>query len=392
MESEPAQPIDPVLHWQDAQGRAQVFVLKMGETLVGRASDCDLVIPHSSVSRQHAKILGYQGLYFLIDLGTIFGTFVNGMSIGVCALRSGDHIEFGGAQNAMYFGLDAPEPAHQAETHDGRAPEVKLRPSDVLPEAASSILHAELRKIRGHRMGLERELLLAQRIQEALLPKELPDIDGFRLRAYSRPTRYVGGDFYDFIPTPAPGICGVLGDVSGKGVAASLLSAMVVGCLDARLRTGSSLEDAVHTLNWLLCEKGGERFATLFLFRFQSNGHGQFVSAGHNPAYVYRHEGGEVLEVSSNNIIVGPFSSFSFQPGSIDLAPGDLMLIYSDGLTEAEGLDGNMLGEEPVRRLLQQHSRAGADDVKTSLLELLNTFTADQEQNDDITFIILQRL
>ncbi len=329
-----------------------------------------------SVSREHARIVCSQGMYLLVDLGTMSGTFVNGLPVQVCALQSGDRIAFG-KSDAMYFRLDAAsEPAHQTETHRAPAPDLKPRSFESLPsETVASILYTELRKTQTIRRGLQHELHLAESIQRALL-SEVPDWDGFRLRAYSEPTVYVGGDFYDFIPTPVPTICGVLGDVSGKGVAASLLSAMVLGCVDARLRTGSSLEDAVQTVNELLYEKGN----------------GRFVSAGHNPAYVYRHDRGEVQEISSNNTIVGAFPSRSFERGAIELASGDLMLIYSDGVTEAESVEGEMLGEAPVRTLLQRDSRHGVDYVKASLLDLLVTFTDGQQQNDDITFILIQRL
>ena len=91
-------------------------------------------------------------------------------------------------------------------------------------------------------------------------------------------------------------------------------------------------------------------------------------------------------------MIVGPFPSTLFQSEAIDLGAGDVMLIYSDGLTEAEGENREMLGEEPVRGVLRAHAPSGADSVKRALLDLLDAFTAGQQQNDDVTFLILRRL
>ena len=115
------------------------------------------------------------------------------------------------------------------------------------------------------------------------------------------------------------------------------------------------------------------------------------ASAGHNPAYVYRGETGEVAEICSNNLIAGAFPLVSFRSERIELHPSDMMLVYSDGLTEAENERGEMLGEDLVRRALRQHAADGADSVKEALLDLLNGFTGGHKQNDDITLFILEK-
>jgi serine phosphatase RsbU (regulator of sigma subunit) len=390
MSTAPAKPSGAALHWQDAEKRAHLFALKSRGTVVGRRSDCDLMIFEETISRQHAKIVCSQGTYFLVDLGTMFGTMVNGIPVKICALRNGDRLEFGKHRDVMIFRLDvAPE---LMESLDEHIPDLGLQRPQVLSLELLNVLHNELRESQKQRIGFEADLALAQEVQEALLPANMPEIEGFRLCAYYMPTRFVGGDFYDFIPKPETSLCGVLGDVSGKGIAAALLSGVALGCLASHLRTGSNLEDAVQILNGLVCEKGGGKFLSLFLFEFESNGRGRFVSAGHNTVFVYRHEKDEIMEIPSNNMIVGAFLSSTFCSGAIDLAPGDLMLIYSDGLTEAENANEDMLGEEPVRRLLKQDSHSGAGYVQGSLLDLLATFTSHQHQNDDITFILVQRM
>src|SRR5437667_12798855 len=118
-----------------------------------------------------------------------------------------------------------------------------------------------------HRTKLEQELSLAEETQKSLLPQTLPSIPSLSIHAFSKPTRYVGGDFYDFVELESGELFGVLADVSGKGVSASLLSSMLLGCLEMQLRTGMPLHVAINRLNKFLCEKSSaSRFFTMFLF------------------------------------------------------------------------------------------------------------------------------
>src|ERR1019366_4590925 len=121
----------------------------------------------------------------------------------------------------------------------------------------------------------EAELTLAQRTQESLLPRSLPRFDSFHIGAYCNPTRYVGGDFYDFLPTSSGAWAGVLADVSGKGMPAALLSSMVLGALTSEFRAGAEPSDALHRINALVCDKSlPGQFVTLFLFVMSPDGTG----------------------------------------------------------------------------------------------------------------------
>ncbi len=395
MEFQQAKPSGAVLRWRGADGTSRLLPLGRFETVVGRHAECDLVIADQSVSREHAKVLRSKDAYLLVDLASINGTVVNGQRIRACQLRNGDRIQFGKNSAPIHFEQEAPTEADRPVDTPEKPLPIAVNPSlleGLPPERVADILQVELRKSLEQRWGLHGELLLAEEIQQALLPQRLPDLDGFRVCAYAAPTRYVGGDFYDFIMPSRVQLIGVLGDISGKGVAASLLSSMALGCLETQLRSGASLEDAVRVLNVLLCEKGCGRFVTLFLFQLDSRGRGQFVSAGHNPAYIYRGETAEVTEVASNSPIVGAFETCVIQPETLELGRGDVLLVYSDGLTEAQNASGEMLGEDPVRRIVQERSTAGAETVKASLLDLLVRFTEGHKQSDDVTFIILERV
>jgi phosphoserine phosphatase RsbU/P len=260
-------------------------------------------------------------------------------------------------------------------------------------EAGSVLERVEMIKSIEARRKLEQELALAEETQRNLLPQSLPETKNLRIRAFSKPTRYVGGDFYDVVELENGELAGVLADVSGKGISASLLSSMVLGCLQMELRAGLPADEALNRLNRFLCEKSSSsRFVTMFLFTLNSEGAGKFISAGHNPAYLYRAGMGDIEDLKSNNMIVGAFSSASYKASPIELKKGDVLVIYSDGLTEAENPDGEMLGEEGVKDIIRTEASAGAIHLEEKLFQTIETFTRGHSQTDDISIMIVERM
>jgi sigma-B regulation protein RsbU (phosphoserine phosphatase) len=245
--------------------------------------------------------------------------------------------------------------------------------------------------IRGRKV-LESDLALAHEIQESLLPHSLLNDGHLQIRAFSKPARVVGGDFYDFLQTEFGECVAILVDVSGKGVAASLLSSMMLGFIQAHLRVGSTLDQTIDALNRFMVERSSGRFATMFVCVLDDEGKGRFISAGHNTAYLFRAAKGEIEELSSNNIIVGTFETAQYETSLLKLDVGDVLLVYSDGLTEAENPQGDMLGEEVVRQVVLTEAAAGAAHLESKLLETLNEFTRGQSQSDDITIVIIERV
>ncbi len=243
------------------------------------------------------------------------------------------------------------------------------------------------------RKKLELELGLAEETQRSLLPQNLPEVKNLRIHAFSKPTRYVGGDFYDFVELETGELAGVLADVSGKGISASLLSSMLLGCLQMQLRAGLPIDEAINRLNRFLCEKSSSgRFVTMFLFTLSSEGSGKFISAGHNPTYLFRAATGEIEEIGSNNMIVGAFSFVLYQSSPLQLHKGDVLVVYSDGLTEAENPQGEMLGEDRVKEVIRMEASAGAKHLEDKLLETIQNFTVGRSQTDDITITIVERV
>ena len=130
----------------------------------------------------------------------------------------------------------------------------------------------------------------------------------------------------------------------------------------------------------------------MFLFTLDSKGSGQYISAGHNPTYLFRAASGAIEEIVSNNMIVGAFPSINYEAARLQLNKGDVLLAYSDGLTEAENPQGEMLGEERVKAIIRAEAPAGSKNLKGKLLEAIQNFTMGRSQTDDITIVIVERV
>jgi phosphoserine phosphatase RsbU/P len=258
-------------------------------------------------------------------------------------------------------------------------------------EAGHVLERVEMIKTIEHRKKLETDLALAEETQKSLLPHDLPQLQEFEVLAFSRPTRYVGGDFYDFQVVDPANLISVLADVSGKGPAASLLSSMLLGCLQLLLSDGYSLEEALDRLNKFLIERSAGKFATMFLFSVEPGGKGKFVSAGHNVAYLYRATENNIEELHSNSLIVGAFDFASFTSTDVCMERGDLLFVYSDGLTEAEDVDGSMFGEERLKNIILREASSGVAHLHQEVLSAVDNFTRNHAQTDDITFLMVQR-
>jgi phosphoserine phosphatase RsbU/P len=141
--------------------------------------------------------------------------------------------------------------------------------------------------------------------------------------------RYVGGDFYDFLQLNSGEWVGVLADVSGKGISTALLSSMVLGALSMEFHSGTQPQEVLNRMNRLLCEKSlPYQFVTLFLFLLSPRGTGQFVSAGHNPAYLFRSATGKIEELVSDAFVLGLFDSASYESSALLLDKVDILVVY----------------------------------------------------------------
>jgi sigma-B regulation protein RsbU (phosphoserine phosphatase) len=183
---------------------------------------------------------------------------------------------------------------------------------------------------------------------------------------------------------------GVLADISGKGVAASLLSSMLLGCLQMLLYNGETLHAALTRLNRFLLERAPGKFATMFIFSISPDGTGQFISAGHNPAYLYRAAENDIQELESTSMVVGAFSFATVEARPLALREGDVLFVYSDGLTEAGNPAGEMFGEAQVKEIIRKEAPSGTEKLLAATLDAIHQFTKGADQTDDITMVMAQ--
>jgi serine phosphatase RsbU (regulator of sigma subunit) len=238
----------------------------------------------------------------------------------------------------------------------------------------------------------EQELALAQETQESLLPRCLPQFENYRIHAYNVPTRYVGGDFYDFLQLNSGDWMGVLADVSGKGMSAALLSSMVLGALSMEFHSGTQPQEVLRRVNRLLCEKSlPYQFVTLFLFLLNPQGMGQFISAGHNPAYLFRAATGKIEKLASDAHFLGMFDFATYESRAFRLDRGDILVVISDGLTDAQNPKEEMFGAQRLLQIIRQEAPSGGHAIERRFLKAIEEFTQGTPQTDDITFVIVEK-
>lgn len=236
---------------------------------------------------------------------------------------------------------------------------------------------------------LEEEMALARQIQQDLLPRHLPHSAEYEFASFSRPSRQVGGDFYDFLWRE--GHLGfVLADASGKGMPAALLISFLQATLKAEHRHRRPIGEFIASVNELMVQNTApEKFVTLFYGLFDPEKNELFYSnAGHNyPIWIPK--AGEPRFLDKGGTVVGVFAETSYEADKISLAQGDTLLVYSDGLTDASNHD-EMFGEERLVRLVCGCRHLDADGIKNRIVEEVDAFTASVPPIDDMTFLVFK--
>jgi PAS domain S-box-containing protein len=243
------------------------------------------------------------------------------------------------------------------------------------------------------RQRIEQELHVARVIQQTLLPKSVPELEGYQIAVYYRPAREVGGDFYDFFELGDGHLGLVVGDVSGKGMPAALVMASTRSVLRTiAQRGGVAPEEMLAEANEILYpDIPSNMFITCFYAILDPrSGSLTYANAGHDLPYLHR-RGGDCEELRARGTPLGLMPGMGYEQNEIMLDAGEAALFYSDGLVEAHDPKGEMFGFPRLRTLIAEHREESS--LEDFLLEELYSFTGDSwEQEDDITLLTLRRL
>jgi serine phosphatase RsbU (regulator of sigma subunit)/anti-sigma regulatory factor (Ser/Thr protein kinase) len=265
--------------------------------------------------------------------------------------------------------------------------------NDLATQAAPAVRVAQLvRQQQAEAMErgrMEQELKIAGLIQQTLLPKHLPNIDGYEVAAYYQPAREVGGDFYEFIYLEDGRVAFIIGDVTDKGVPAALVMATTRTLLRAAAERLTSPGAVLERVNDLLePDIPARMFVTcLYALLDPKTGMLQFANAGHDLPYRAGLNGTD--ELHARGMPLGLMPGMAYEEKTIQLNPGDTVLLYSDGLAEAHAPDGEMFGFPRVKALLD-HEAPGQELIDYLLAKMADFTGPDWEQEDDVTFVTLQ--
>ena len=264
----------------------------------------------------------------------------------------------------------------------------------VASQAAISIQNASALEMLLERERLNRDLKIAEQVQKRFLPQGVPTVPGYEFFAHYQPTYQVGGDYYDFVPLPGDRMAIAIGDVSGKGVAAALMMAKFSGDTRTCMLTETGTAPAATRLNSLLCAAGIEdKFITLGLCVLDASTRKlTLTSAGHTPVIV-RHADGQAEEVGQDvsGLPLGIMEDSEYQQTEIQLREGDVVVIYSDGCTDARSPSEELYDSQSNHRLIKRvaQTSGGPAAVGKAILQDLREFSAGHSQADDITLVCL---
>jgi sigma-B regulation protein RsbU (phosphoserine phosphatase) len=257
-------------------------------------------------------------------------------------------------------------------------------------------------------LKLKHDIAIAREVQEKLFPQKKPPVGTLSYLGACRPAHAVGGDCYDFLDLGGGRVGLALGDVSGKGVSAALLMAS----LQAMLRIHADVHGAeVHRIAWdinrLLCEiTDANRFITFFYGVFDAATTSlAYVNAGHNPPLLLRPVGGmsvgaqalraagadleyQVFKLGPTGMVLGVFKDAEFSKVRVRLRRGDLLVVYTDGITEAMNADGEEYGERRLETLLQSVAHLSVAEVRDAVFNDVESFIGEAPQTDDITLVV----
>jgi sigma-B regulation protein RsbU (phosphoserine phosphatase) len=256
-------------------------------------------------------------------------------------------------------------------------------------EAAAAIENARLYREELEKQRLEQELSIAARIQRALLPDPRFRSDTIEAAAVSAPCRAIGGDFFDYLELPASAFGFALGDVAGKGASAALLTAAVQGIFAANATEGYDPAQTVSRVNRAVVRRAVQsRFVTMVYGVISAEGLLTYCNAGHNPPLVIGRRG--LVRLEQGGLVLGLLADAAYEQERLQLERGDLLVVFSDGMSESMNLAGDQYGEGRIAEIVREHMHLDPAEVLDRLLEDVQRFSEGTPAHDDLTAVILK--
>jgi hypothetical protein len=336
--------------------------------LVGRSDYNDIVLDDARLSRQHSRVVREGASCVVYDLNSANGTFVNGVAVARHVLSPNDLISFG----PYVFRLEyetAGEPTH---------PFSLARSTPNASPLRARLLH---------------DLALAAEIQKSFLPREVIAVEGLELFAEYRAAYTIGGDFYDVFWVGPQRLAVFVGDISGKGIAAALLMARISSELRVAALALVEPVEVLTRMNQSTLERAQpELFFTAIYFTLDvKTGEVLLANAGHTTPYL-RHADGTVEAITAGRAsAVGLLDEPNFDATSFQLAHGDSLVLYTDGVVEAASADGNLYGDERLEACLAGPGPRSPNVIAEQILRSVDEHAANGPVNDDLMIFICQR-
>jgi serine phosphatase RsbU (regulator of sigma subunit) len=257
-------------------------------------------------------------------------------------------------------------------------------------EVSTVLENARLLENEREKQRMDEELKVAQKIQSDLLPRALPATGWFRAAGSSIPSREVGGDYYDLQQTTPDSWAIVVADVSGKGVSSALLASLLQGAFllggEATLPIEQMMARVSHFLN---ARTSGEKYATAFYCTLGRDGALRWVNAGHPRPYLIRRNG-DLARLASTGVPLGMLENTTYQVLEERLAPGDRVVLFSDGLSEAEDADGEFFDKTRLPQVICEHLTSGCEELRAALERAVVEFIASPLPDDDVTIVVIE--
>jgi len=257
---------------------------------------------------------------------------------------------------------------------------------------------AALEKILYHKQSIIKErmdedLAVARHIQQSLLPPNKLLTHWFNLAAICSPTYKVGGDFYDYTTIPGVGTSIAIGDISGKGVSASILMSYLLAVLRSLIRVQIDLTGIVTLVNKILLEStNSEQFTTLFFGILEDKTRSlSYINAGH-PAPVLVHKDGAVNLLPAEGIILGAFPAAKYSLKRVSLSPGDILVLYTDGVPDTQNSRGDYFSPRRLMELVKLYRHLDAEHLRDAILSEIEKFQHNEPQFDDLTLMVIEIL